>query len=124
MARADRHLSICSGRTGGTGGNSSASPGMVVLASPPLPEVVAIRGELHPAARRRVDEQHRKWVLRRLPVSLLNLEISGRDAPPGLSLADGADVPGAQGVVARWWQLAGMGNRWRLWSALGPWRVW
>jgi hypothetical protein len=75
-------------------------PGVVVLPPSPLPALVAIRGELHPTARRRVDEQHWQWVLRRLPISLLDVEISGRYQAPGLSLAGGADVQGAQGVGA------------------------
>jgi hypothetical protein len=83
---------------------------LVVLPPSPISRLVAEGGELHPATRRCLDEQHRQWILRRLPVSLLDVEIGRGYNPPGLGIAGGTDVQGAQGVGQRRGQLERMGE--------------
>jgi hypothetical protein len=108
VGRDDRHRSIAPSPPGSS---PPPPPGVLALASPAVPALVDPSGVMYPPPRRSMDIEHRERLLRRIPVSLLDMEISRRYYPPGLSFAGGTDVPGAQGVGARRGIVARMGDR-------------
>jgi hypothetical protein len=62
--------------------------------------MVAEAGRVYPCSRGLVDGEHREWVLRRVPVSSVDVAERGRARVSASGDASGADVSGVAGVAS------------------------